>query len=99
VITAEQVANLAGHCATWDARDPFGPHADARTAVDLAMDDIDVLLAELHLLRNHLVAEMRVDDDLARMRRVVPVDAVEVPAEVMARIDAHTVDLSGFGTS
>lgn len=107
MFTDEQVQALRGHCAIWDGRDPDHTHSTAgeREAAEQAVSVIDGMFREMHQLRTRLIGEMRMDDELtyahadqliARLRNERP---VELPADVQARIDAHTVDLSGFGVS
>ncbi len=54
--------------AQWMARDDSGAEPEVRRAANTAMDMIDAMLAELHLLRSRLVSEIRVSDDATAAR-------------------------------
>ena len=54
--------------AQWMARDDSRAEAEVRRAANTAMDMLDAMLAELHLLRSRLVGEIRESDDQAAVR-------------------------------
>jgi hypothetical protein len=54
--------------AQWAARDDTKAHPEERGAANSAMDAIDAMLRELHVLRARMVSEMRADDDAAMVR-------------------------------
>jgi hypothetical protein len=69
------VEDLTGHlCAAgyglalWAAGDDSGPDPAARLAANAAMDEIDVMLRELHALRSRLLDEIRDSDDATAAR-------------------------------
>lgn len=99
MITVEQVETLADHCATWEARDHSHVSAAERVALDRAMAVAAGMAQDLALLQLHLRAEAQIDDGITRSRHAEPSNPVEVPADVMAKINAHARDLSGFGVS
>ena len=53
----------------WDLRDDTRPQPEVREAANTAMDAIDAMLRELHLLRARLVSEIRARDDERARRR------------------------------
>jgi hypothetical protein len=59
---------LATALAQWMARDDTRPDAEARQAANTAMDAIDAMLGELHVLRARLVSEIRASDHAAEAR-------------------------------
>jgi hypothetical protein len=63
-----QASVLAGALDLWRTRDDTKPQPEARKAANLAMDQIDSMLADLHRLRSRLVSEMRDSDDATAAR-------------------------------
>ncbi len=59
---------LAVALAQWMARDDTRPQPEVRAAANTAMDAIDGMLRELHLMRARLVSEIRESDDAAVAR-------------------------------
>ena len=54
--------------AQWMARDDTRAEPEVRQAANTAMDMIDAMLAEIHLLRARLVTEIRASDDATAAR-------------------------------
>jgi hypothetical protein len=54
--------------AQWAACDDTEAHAEERRAANTAMDTIDAMLSELHVLRARMVSEIRTDDDASLAR-------------------------------
>ena len=52
----------------WEDRDDTKAQPGVRKAANTAMDAIDSLLRELHLMRARLVGEIRVSDDATMVR-------------------------------
>ena len=52
----------------WYGRDESRPQAHVRRAASKAVDAMDVMLRELHLMRARLVSEIRAADDAAAER-------------------------------
>jgi hypothetical protein len=52
----------------WAAQDDSRPDPAARLAANAAMDEIDVMLRELHALRSRLLDEIRDADDTTAAR-------------------------------
>ncbi len=52
----------------WSARDDSRPDAHARRCANDAMDAIDAMLRNLHLVRGRLVGEIRAADDASAAR-------------------------------
>ena len=63
-----QVIILGTALVRWDGRDETGPDAAGRLAANAAMDAIDAMLAELHVTRARLAAEIRQADDATAAR-------------------------------
>ena len=59
---------LAGVLDLWRTRDDTKAQAEVREAANLALDEIDSMLAELHQLRARLVTEMRASDEATAAR-------------------------------
>jgi hypothetical protein len=64
----EPLDDLARSLELWQGRDESKPQAHVRRAASKAVDAIDVMLRELHLMRARLVSEVRVSDDAAAVR-------------------------------
>ena len=54
--------------AQWMARDDTKADPEARRAANTAMNMVDAMLAEIHLLRQRLVGEIRAADDAFNAR-------------------------------
>ncbi len=54
--------------AQWMARDDSRAEPEVRRAANTAMDMVDAMLAEIHLLRSRLVGEIRASDDQTAVR-------------------------------
>ena len=52
----------------WERRDDTRPQPEIRRAANMAMDEIDAMLRELHTLRGQLVSQIRDSDDASRAR-------------------------------
>jgi hypothetical protein len=52
----------------WEDRDDTKPQPEVREAANKAMDEIDLMLRELHAMRSRLVSEIRQADDAAAAR-------------------------------
>ncbi len=63
---------LAVALAQWETRDAARPQPEVREAANTAVDAIDSMLRELHLMRSRLVSEIRQADDAT----AVQVDAM-----------------------
>jgi hypothetical protein len=59
---------LAAGLAQCEARDDARPQPEARRAANTAMDAIDHMLAELHVMRARLVSEIRESDQASAAR-------------------------------
>jgi len=66
-MSARQLAALETALALWAGRDDSLPQPEIRRAASTACDAIDALL-ELHRIRQQLVSEVRVSDDVATVR-------------------------------
>lgn len=64
----DPVGVLAVALAQWEIRDDTRPQPEIRRAANTAVDAIDVMLRELHLMRARLMSEIRVNDDIAMAR-------------------------------
>ena len=52
----------------WEDRDETRPQPEVRRAANTAMDEIDLMLRELHAMRARLVSEIRASDDTSASR-------------------------------
>ncbi len=52
----------------WEDRDETRPQPEVRQAANKAMDEIDLMLRELHAMRSRLVGEVRAADDATAAR-------------------------------
>jgi hypothetical protein len=52
----------------WEDRDETRPQPEVRQAANKAMDEIDLMLRELHAMRSRLVGEIRAADDATAAR-------------------------------
>lgn len=59
---------LAIKLGQWEDRDDGKPQPEIRRAANDAMDEIDLMLRELHAMRARLIAEIRQSDDAAMAR-------------------------------
>jgi hypothetical protein len=59
---------LAIKLGQWEDRDDGKPQPHVRRAANDAMDEIDLMLRELHGMRARLIAEIRASDDAAMAR-------------------------------
>ena len=59
---------LAVALAQWEARDDGKAQPEVRRAANTAMDTIDAMLRELHVMRSRLVGEIRDNDDIRNAR-------------------------------
>jgi len=73
---------LAFALGQWEDRDDSKAQPEVRRAANTAMDEIDVMLRELHAMRSRLTSEIRASDDasaaradamLARMREEITI--------------------------
>lgn len=64
----EPLDTLAIALGRWEGRDETKAQPHVRRAANEAMDAIDVMLGELHLMRARLVSEIRVADDVSAAR-------------------------------
>ncbi len=62
------VDDLGAWLAIWGARDDGGPDAHARRCANDAMDAVDAMLRDLHLVRARLAGEIRASDDATAAR-------------------------------
>ncbi len=67
-VLRDSVEDLAAAAAIWETRDDTVPQPEVRRAANTAMDAIDTLLAELHLMRARLVSEIRQADNATAAR-------------------------------
>ena len=52
----------------WEDRDDSKPQPEVRQAANKAMDEIDLMLRELHAMRARLIGEIRASDDASAAR-------------------------------
>ena len=64
----EPLDDLARSLEVWHGRDESRPQPHVRRAANKAMDAMDGMLRELHLMRARLVSEVRESDDAAAAR-------------------------------
>jgi len=62
------VDDLGAWLAIWSARDDSRPDAHARRCANDAMDAVDAMLRDLHLVRARLAGEIRDRDDASAAR-------------------------------
>ncbi len=62
------VDDLGAWLAIWSARDDGKPDSHARRCASDAMDAIDAMLRDLHLVRARLAGEIRASDDASAAR-------------------------------
>jgi hypothetical protein len=61
-------ALLAVALAQWEGRDDTKAEPEVREAANTAMEAIDAMLRDLHLMRARLITEIRASDDAAEVR-------------------------------